>query len=641
VPKKQAPQMGIQQERQTVSLAVREINKDERRVSVSFSSEKAVTRWYGQEVLSHDENCIDLTRLNEIGVALFNHDRSYVIGRVENAKLDSVNKRCTADLIFDDDAQADLIFRKVESGTLKGTSFGYGVDVWEEIAAGKTSSNGRFMGPAYVATKWYPYEISIVSVPADETVGVGREMEVIDNEENNNSREENNMPKGAPNPGTNPQSGEIDVNAERELAITNERQRVSEITSICREFTNLEIDIRKHIDNGDSVDTVRAAILDKMRGNNATGVPNNTPTVEIIAEERDKFREAASDSVLLRSGIKIEKAAEGARDLRGLSLRELAIESLRMDGKRDASRMPNDQLFREALSGAGAFSAILDNTVNKSMKHAYNAQATSYKIWTSEGSNPDFKPTKKYQISEAGDLDLIPESGEFKHDEMKDEAVSCSLLTYGKIFSLSRQALINDDISILTKLPASYVRAAMRGINRGCYKALGSNPAIYDGVSLFHANHGNLAGTAAAIGVASVGAGRSAMRKQKNLRGNEILNITPKFMLVPSSLETDAEKFLGSTSDPAANNSGVVNPFSNKLQIVADAELDAYGVTPWYLAADPTGCDTIEVTYLNGSDMPTLESAVLFDQLGMKWRIFIDYGITVIDYRGLYKNAGV
>lgn len=168
------PQTGIQADR-IINFDIRAVNATNRRVTVSFSSEQPVDRWYGLEILQHDAGNVDMNRLNNIGVALFNHDRNKVIGRIENARLDSDEKRTYCDIVFDPDPDADLVFQKVQSGTLKGVSVGYAVEVWEEVAAGKTSGNGRFTGPAYVATKWTPYEISIVSVPADDSVGVERE----------------------------------------------------------------------------------------------------------------------------------------------------------------------------------------------------------------------------------------------------------------------------------------------------------------------------------------------------------------------------------------------------------------------------------------------------------------------------------
>ncbi len=423
---------------------------------------------------------------------------------------------------------------------------------------------------------------------------------------------------------------------EREAAIIAERSRVSDINAICRDF---EMDPAEHIRSGASVDQVRTAALEKVK-NERQAPP--AAGVKITKEASDKFREAVSDAILMRAGVGLEKPADGATELRRMSLRDIAVDCLIQAGRTNANRMDDDTLFREAfagMTGQSAFAAVMDNTVNKSMQTAYRAQNTTYQLWTGRGSNPDFKATAAYQISEAGDLVEMTESGEFKHDEMKDSKVTKQLLTFGRSFSISRKALINDDINIITKLPQAYVRAAGRGINRAVYKIIGENPAIYDGTTLFHADHGNL-GTGAAIGVASVGEARKLMRVQKNLRANEFLNIGPRFMLVPAAIETDAEKFLNSVADPAASHAGVTNPFRGKLELVTDAELDGYDANAWFLAADPADIDTIEVTYLNGQDMPMLESAVLFDQLGMKWRIYIDYGITAVDYRGLVKNAG-
>jgi HK97 family phage prohead protease len=148
---------------------------NERKVELSFSSEEPYTRWFGPEILDHSPGAVDLTRLNEIGVVLFNHDRYSVIGRIERAWIEG--DRGKAIIVFDDDEAADVIFRKVQSGTLKGVSVGYRVNNWEVVEAGSTSANGKYAGPCEVAINWEPYEISIVSVPADPTVGVGRELE--------------------------------------------------------------------------------------------------------------------------------------------------------------------------------------------------------------------------------------------------------------------------------------------------------------------------------------------------------------------------------------------------------------------------------------------------------------------------------
>lgn len=157
--------------------SIRAVEGDDngRKFILSFSSEEPYDRGYYIEILDHDEDSVDLTRLNEIGVVLYNHDRDKVIGKITRAWIE--DGRGSAEIEFDDDDVSNVIYEKVKNGTLKGVSVGYRINKMEEVTAGHTSSNGKFEGPCNVATSWEPFEISIVSVPADPTVGVGREME--------------------------------------------------------------------------------------------------------------------------------------------------------------------------------------------------------------------------------------------------------------------------------------------------------------------------------------------------------------------------------------------------------------------------------------------------------------------------------
>lgn len=428
--------------------------------------------------------------------------------------------------------------------------------------------------------------------------------------------------------------------SDSERALQAERQRVTEITALCRDF---DVDPTDFIRNGETVDQVRANILQRLKTERKPSAAY-VGDIRVEREEADKIREAASDAILLRAGMVVEKPEDGAKEMRNMRLRDLAVDCLMRAGHSNAHRLDDDQLFREALSPDSQFASILSNAVNKSMATAYRTAQTTYQKWTGRGSNPDFKAATHYQISEAGDLLPLTQTGEFKFDEMRDQGVNKAIATFGRSFGMTRQALINDDIGILTRVPEAYVRAAGRGINRLVYQMLGTNPVIFDGAQLFTAGapHNNLAGQGAAIGINSVGAGRAAMRTQRNLRGNEILNISPRFLIVPAALETIAQQFVSTNYMP--NTMGNINPFAGNLEPVADAELDALVAAgnpfPWFLAASPADIDTIEVTYLNGDDMPKLESQIGFDFLGIKWRIYIDYGVTVLDYRGLYMNPG-
>lgn len=146
-------------------------------IELSFSSEEPYQRWYDHtEILDHKG--VQLDRLNDIGVVLYNHNRDKVIGKVKKAWVE--DNRGLAVIELDDDEFSAEIYKKIESGTLKGVSVGYSIDTWEEVKAGKESTDG-FAGPCYIARKWTPYEISIVSIPADGTVGVGRSEDDTDN----------------------------------------------------------------------------------------------------------------------------------------------------------------------------------------------------------------------------------------------------------------------------------------------------------------------------------------------------------------------------------------------------------------------------------------------------------------------------
>lgn len=149
---------------------------DTKIIELSFSSEEAYQRWYDHtEILDHKG--VQLDRLNDIGVVLYNHNRDKIIGKVKKAWVEE--NRGLAVIELDNDEFSTEIYKKVESGTLKGVSVGYSIDTWEEVKAGKESTDG-FAGPCYIARKWTPYEISIVSIPADGTVGVGRSEENTD-----------------------------------------------------------------------------------------------------------------------------------------------------------------------------------------------------------------------------------------------------------------------------------------------------------------------------------------------------------------------------------------------------------------------------------------------------------------------------
>ena len=156
-------------------VEIRAVKGEERKFELSFSSEEPYRRWYTPEILDHSDGCVDLDRINKIGCVLFNHNRDAVIGKVIKAWVE--NRRGKAIISFDEDEESERIYKKVKTETLKAVSVGYRVSVWEEVEPGEKSTDGRFDGPCDIAKRWDVMEISIVSVPADATVGVNRGAE--------------------------------------------------------------------------------------------------------------------------------------------------------------------------------------------------------------------------------------------------------------------------------------------------------------------------------------------------------------------------------------------------------------------------------------------------------------------------------
>lgn len=635
------------------------INEETRTAELSFSSEAPYERYFGSEILSHDPGAIDLERLTDVGVLLFAHGRDANYGRmpigvIQKVWVDDSERKARALVQFDDDEDSEKVFQKVKKGIIKGVSVGYSVSSWEEVKAGKTSSNGRHTGPAYVALKWQPFEISIEPTPADPSVGVGRSY-------NQNESEEDGMKglkmlalaaqglmhapdtggaaggsAGAPPEGNGERAAAplaVDPSQAVQQGATAERARVTEINTLCRNFG---MDATPFIEDGSTVDKVKDAILQKQIADRA---PHRS-SVQVGQEDQDKFRAAATDALLLRAARTVDKPAAGAAELRGLRLRDLAVECLHRAGESGAHMLRDEELLKRALSPDSTFQGIISNAANKTLSQAYAEAPTTFQHWTGKGSNSDFKAAEHYRISEAGNLELTPQNGLIPYDTaMKDEKVTKAVLTYSKRWGFTREAFINDDLSMLSRVPAAYVIAAKRGINKLVYKMLASNPLIFDGKNLFHADHGNL-GTPGKISTATMSEGRKLMRTQKGQRGEATLNISPRFLLSPAELETEAIQYLRSEADPAAAHSGVVNVFRNSYDIIVDAELDQYSMSAWYLAADPNIADTVEVTYLRGQEEPTLETDIPFDRLGIDFRIYFDYGVTLLDSRGLFKNEG-
>lgn len=429
-------------------------------------------------------------------------------------------------------------------------------------------------------------------------------------------------------------------------AVANERQRQSEISALCRNFG---IDPQPYLDSDTSVDNCRKAVLDELQKRNA---PINAGGVRVMESGEDKFRAAAVDGIRMRMGYEPENPAEGAEEFRSMSLRDIAIECLARDGEKTSSllRMSKDDLYarlcRDFFNPTAAFPAILDATIKKTIVEEYHKVPTTFQAWTRKGSVTDFKatPDHSYVLGGVGDFELVPENGELKNSTPSTHLLPQRKIdTYGKQFSMSRQAFINDDIGFLAEVPAAYTRAAKRTIDKAVYKILCSNPAIYDGTALFHDNHKNLIGTGAAPSQTTIQDIILLAQGQTDPFGDPIYEV-PKYLIVPMGYEfVLATIFKSAQVVGSANND--INPLYNyPLKVIQSPwinTLSGENAKPWFMVADPATSKSIQVDYLNGQETPTFRRSEVAGQLGFVWDIWLDWGITAVDYRGIYKNPGV
>lgn len=617
-------------QRAEIDMKIREVNTAARSVSISFSSENPVTRWDETEILLHTSEAVNFERL-EAGLvcALFNHDTKEILGKIVNPAIDDVNKKCTADIIFDTDEDSEKIFQKVANGTLKGISVGYSVQIWEEVASGSTSTDGRFVGPCYIATRWTPLEISLVAVPADSMVGVGRSIDTTSESAGVDYKSEvKQLEKEEVTPAVNAEVQRDAIAAEH-----------LEIMAICRDIKGL--DAADCISKKMTPAEVAKRAVEELKKVNAP-IEASREMAQVGDEAIDKFTRAATDGMLLRYNVATEgKAAEGAQELRGMPIRQLMGEYLRMTGTPNAHTLSPQEIGKRALTPGSQFLAIIDNTLNKSMLNAAQSAGTTYQIWTGKTTVTDFKSVNMYRLSSAGSLEKVTENGELKFKELSDEKVSMNIDTYGATFGFTRQMIINDDIGYMIAAPGAFARKAYRGINTAAYALLTTNATIYDGDALFSSGHANGLLSGGGVPTADAfAAGATAMGSQTDISGGDVLNLQQKYFISGWGPSFAAKTIINSSANPTASgNSGVWNQWQGSMVAVTDGAIT--DTKFWYTACDPNINATIVVGFLNGNDTPTIEMMDAKGEiLGTSFRIYLDWGVKVADYRGLYCNKG-
>lgn len=426
---------------------------------------------------------------------------------------------------------------------------------------------------------------------------------------------------------TEPKAAEVKADATREI------MRRCTAAKMTLEQANAIVDSAA----GD-VEKAKDLIIDAIASRDPDPKPV-LPSIEVTADGRDRFVSGVEKALLGKA-----KMEGGERnEFSSLRLDMIARECLSRSGAKMSFTDPMAMVaaaFKPTMQHSSSdFVEILANVANKSMLRGYMEAAETFETWTAKGSLSDFKPSKRVDLNLFPSLSEVPEGAEYTFGTIGDHGESIQLATYGKMFSITRQAIINDDLNAFTRIPMRMGRSAKRTVGNLVYAVLTANGNMSDGVALFHADHDNV-GTGA-ITTANVDAGRAIMAKQKDpdALASGGLNIRPAYLLVPVELEGKAQALMAAEFDPSQTQRNP-NYVRGLATVVSEARLSAASSAQWYLAADPMQYDTIEVAYLNGNDAPTLEQRDGWNVDGVEFKVRLDAGVKALDFRGLFRSTG-
>jgi len=586
---------------------------DARTVQVTFATSTPVKRYswddgYYLEVLEISRDAIDASRMNEGMSLLDTHDQYSMdsrLGSVVPGSFKIVNGEAVATVKFSRRERANHFFQDILDGHKTPISVGYKV-----LETRKTEGQGDTL-PTVTATKWMPLEISVVPVPADSNASTRSE-------------------------GIDPMPDPIETNEQRHQRpaptnIINERRRVSDLRYLARSANIEDTELDRAIEEGTTVDAFRNYVFDKM-----VERQNQSPTFPVV-ETRGMGdgmnRTDAMISALLARVDPSHKVEGEARQYVGLPVSEIARRCLENRGE-NVIGLSQGGLIGRALHTTSDFPAILAGVAQASMMQAYNAAPAALKQVARQSTAVDFRAKTTVKLSKGPGLEKVNEHGEYKRGTFTESAESYKIATYGKVFGATRQLLINDQLGAFVEIATKLGRASEAFEASFLASLVESNPKMGDNKALFHADHKNLAAAGSSLSVASLSGARLAMRRQTGLAG-EIISVTPRFLIVPSELETLAEQVL---ADIAAAKVEDTNPFSKSLTLIVEPRLT--DAKAWYVAASPAEIEGLEYSYLAGEPGPQIEDKQGFNVDGIEWKVRLDYGAAFLEHRGWYKNPG-
>ena len=641
------------------------------RYAATLSSEAPAMQPFGLEILDHGAGAINLERAAHNGLPLlFDHQTSCVIGRALDITLGADRKLHAGDMKFSQRADAQGYRQDIDDGILGEVSIRYTIDDYAREETPEGEIQWRIM-------KWTPVEVSIVPIPADHTVGVGRAMAM------------RNKPPGTPPAGEPGTTDTAAWSATRAAAAAEgatgataaENARTLAIREMFNRYDGAEYRaLMQHCIEKRSTEAQAAMALLALRDTD-TGrqAPAGTHVDQRMGDEGrrsfdtriaagraqiDKLNEAAQFAVGVRTSIITPKNDPKFRELAAgnpymhYSFRELAREYLREWGMDDRGLSP-EQVIKYAMRpdyyggrrdlfnghGSSDFTALLENNANKALMLGFTQTNETWPSIVRTGSLPDFKAGTRVGLGAVSSLAVVKPNGEYTYATVNDVKELIQLEKRGVIFAITWEAVQNDDLDAMVRIPMLMGAAANRSVGDAVYALFTANGTMNeDGLAWFEAGtHKNIA-SAGAPSVARLNEGDKLMAVQKSPGNYESggLNIQLAKLIVPRALKSTAQVLAAAQFDPASATLSQTAPniWQNNFEVVSDARLDAASASVYYASADPNLVDTVEVAFLNGMQEPYLESRDGWSVDGTEWKIRHVFAAAKVGWRGVVRFPG-
>ena len=517
-----------------------------------------------------------------------------------------------------------------DSGYQWQASVGADVDEQYLVADGDTAQlNGQtFNGPLRVVSRSTLRECSFVTLGADAATAVTITAQAGESPMSEETKAADGMPTGpvASEENTGPMpTGPSDVaSAAPKLDVA--AIRAAAVAEIKEEVTK----------------AVKAELLDGLRAGRGVAIHASKPALD-----DDQVTIAAAAMV---GGLNVEKdypepVLEAAhKRSRNIGLQEMIVAAARKGGYDGSNRVSASNL-RPLLVAAFAthsISNILAATYGKYLLAGFEAVESTWEAISTIRPLSDFKAANGVQLGGGFVYEEVGNDGKLKSADASDATRTIQAKTYGRMSSITRQDIINDDLGALTQVPRRLGRGAALRFNTVFWTAFqADNATYYQGASAAGGNN---------LAIGSLETAYQAYGQLTDPDGNP-LGVTPQILLVPKGLAITARKLNSSASmivsSLGSTSSRVVEPQANVMQGLLDPVESSYLTTAgtasqstWWLVANPNDIAAMEVGFLNGQRQPTVEQADAdFDTLGIQVRGYFDFGVSKGESRAAYRMA--